>query len=108
MKHAVEATINKHLGALRFRDSIKGWGPDYDAAVKAAFDALQEIVKTPCGSDPVFFQKATYLDDHAATVDQIDDEFCCVTDAVSNYLLERATRATHVELNGKPPQAPLY
>jgi hypothetical protein len=84
--------VNKHLSSLRFRDSIEGWGPDYDAAVKAAFDALQKIVNTPCGSDPVFFYKITYLDDHASTVDQLDDEYCCVADAVSNYLVERGVR----------------
>src|ERR1700733_4532728 len=93
MNNAVEATINKHLAALLARDSIEVWGPDYDAAVKAASDVLQEIVDTPCGSDSVFFQKMAYLDDYISPIDQIDDEFCCVSDAVSNYLLERAARA---------------
>jgi hypothetical protein len=87
--NAIEAAINKHRVALLARDSIEGSGPDYDAAVQAAPKALQEIVETPCGSDSVFFRKIAYLDDHVSTVDQLDNEFCCVTDAVSNYLLER-------------------
>jgi hypothetical protein len=87
--NVIEAAINKHRLALRFRDGIEGHGPDYDAALKAASDVLQEIVETPCGSDPVFFQKIAYLDDYISTVDQLDDEFCAVTDAVSAYLSER-------------------
>jgi hypothetical protein len=87
--NAIKVAINKHLVALRLRDSIEGSGPDYDAAVQAASDVLQELVKTPCGSDPAFFQKIAYLDDHISTVDQLDDEFCAVTDAVSAYLSER-------------------
>jgi hypothetical protein len=60
MSNPTEAAINKHRLALLFRDSIEGSGPDYDAAVQAASDALQEIVDTPCGSDSVFFQKTAY------------------------------------------------
>jgi hypothetical protein len=90
---AVEAAINKHRLAVLTRDSIEGHGPEYDAAVKAASDVLQELVETPCGSDSVFFRKIAYLDDHISTVDQLDDEFCCVTDAVSAYLVERGVRA---------------
>jgi hypothetical protein len=92
MNNAVEATINKHLGALRLRDSIEGWGPDYDAAVQAASNALQELVDTSCGSDSVFFYKIAYLDDYIETIDQSDNEYCCVADAVSNYLVERGVR----------------
>jgi hypothetical protein len=90
--NAIEAVINKRLAALRLRDSIEGSGPDYDAAAKAASDALQDLVDTSCGSDSVFFRKIAYLDDHISTVDQLDDEFCCVTDAVSEYLVERGVR----------------
>jgi hypothetical protein len=94
MTNAVEATINKHLGALRFRDSIKGCGPDYDAAVKDASDAMQEIVDTPCGSDSGFFYKIAYLDDYISkpNIDQFDDEYCCVSNAVAAYLVERGVR----------------
>jgi hypothetical protein len=90
--NVVEAAINKHRLALLAMDNIKGWGPDYDAAVKAAFEALQQLVGAPCGSDPVFFQKIEYLDDYISTLDQLDDEFCCVTDAVAAYLAEREIR----------------
>jgi hypothetical protein len=106
--NAVDAAINKHRLALLTRDSIEGHGPDYDTAVQAAFDALQEIVDTSCGSDSMFFYKMEYLDDYASKVDQLDDEFCCVRDAVSAYLLERAARTTHVEVNEKPMQTTLY
>jgi hypothetical protein len=93
MNNAVEATINKHRLALLARNSAEDDGPDYDAAMKAELDTLKELVETPCGSDPVFFQKIEYLDDYISTLDQLDDEFCCVTDAVSAYLVERGVRA---------------
>jgi hypothetical protein len=87
MSNELDAAIEKHRRALSTRDSIEGWGPDYDAALQASLDALQELVETPCGNEELFLKKMRYLDGHASMVDQSDGEYCCVNDAVSAYLV---------------------